>query len=230
MKRIYLITRFLEGMYKRITNQYYGVVNKCKLSLLGCHYGNHCIMHGSLRVSLGKNAELSIGDNFCFLSGRSLNPLSRNLQGCLRVNDYAKLSIGNDVKLSSPVLWAHKNIKIGNHVSIGANTIVMDSDAHALGYINRRNIDSDMKSKIDKDIVIGDDILIGVNCIILKGVHIGDRSIVGAGSVVTKDVPSDTIVAGNPAKVIKNMRNNQRLGGGNEIAIRNYSLSVSIAA
>lgn len=115
-------------------------------------------------------------------------------------------------------------------MSIGANTIVMDSDAHALGYINRRNIDSDMKSKIDKDIVIGDDILIGVNCIILKGVHIGDRSIVGAGSVVTKDVPSDTIVAGNPAKVIKNMRNNQRLGGGNEVAIRNYSLSVSIAA
>ena len=82
MKRIYLITRFLEGMYKRITNQYYGVVNTCKLSLLGCHYGNHCIIHGSLRVSLGKNAELSIGVNFCFLSGRSLNPLSRNLQGC----------------------------------------------------------------------------------------------------------------------------------------------------
>jgi acetyltransferase-like isoleucine patch superfamily enzyme len=199
--------RWLEGQWKRLTNQYYGIANKCKLSLLGVKYGKHCIVHGGLRVSLDKDAELSIGDNFCFLSGRSLNPLSRNLRGCLRVNHDARLAIGDDVNLSSVVLWAHQSIEIGNHVSIGANTIVMDSDAHSLNYMDRRNADSDMKAKNNKKITIGNDILIGANCIILKGVNIGDRAVVGAGSVVCKDVPEDCIVAGNPAKVIKNMNN-----------------------
>ena len=60
-----------------------------------------------------------------------------------------------------------------------------------------------MKNRIDKEIVIEDDVLIGMNSIILKGVHIGARSVIGAGSVVTKDIPADCIAAGNPAHVIK---------------------------
>ena len=51
--------------------------------------------------------------------------------------------------------------------------------------------------------MIGDDVLIGMNCLILKGVTIGDRSVIGAGSVVTQSIPADVIAAGNPAKVIK---------------------------
>jgi len=60
-----------------------------------------------------------------------------------------------------------------------------------------------MANRIDKEIIIDDDVLVGANTIILKGVHIGARSVIGAGSVVTKDIPEDSIVAGNPAKVIK---------------------------
>lgn len=82
----------------------------------------------------------------------------------------------------------------------------MDSDAHSLSYVDRRESVQDMKNRIDKEIVVNDDVLIGANSIILKGVHIGARSVVGAGSVVTKDVPSDCIVAGNPAKVIKGLK------------------------
>lgn len=85
-------------------------------------------------------------------------------------------------------------------------TILMDSDAHSLSYVDRRESVQDMKNRIDKEIVVNDDVLIGANSIILKGVHIGARSVVGAGSVVTKDVPSDCIVAGNPAKVIKGLK------------------------
>lgn len=57
-------------------------------------------------------------------------------------------------------------------------------------------------SNRNKGIVIDDEVLIGMNIIILKGVHIGARSIIGAGSVVVKDIPCDCIAAGNPAKVI----------------------------
>ena len=78
-----------------------------------------------------------------------------------------------------------------------------DTDAHSLSYLHRRNGITDMANRIDKEIIIDDDVLVGANTIILKGVHIGARSVIGAGSVVTKDIPEDSIVAGNPAKVIK---------------------------
>ena len=61
----------------------------------------------------------------------------------------------------------------------------------------------DMANRVDKEIIIDDDVLIGMQVTILKGVHIGARSIIGAGSVVTKDVPCDCIAAGNPARVVK---------------------------
>lgn len=60
-----------------------------------------------------------------------------------------------------------------------------------------------MKNCKSKPIVIEDDVLIGTGSYILKGVHIGARTVIGAGSVVTKDIPADCIAAGNPCKVIK---------------------------
>lgn len=208
MKEFFNITRMIEAQWKRTCNQYYTYYNRLKFGLLGVEMGKHGIVHGSVRVSLAKNADIIIGDNFCFLSGRSLNPLSRNLQGCICVNDNARLLIGNDVSVSSVVLWSHQNITIGNHVDIGANTIIMDSDAHSLYYIDRRDIIEDMSNKKNAPIIIGNDVLIGANCIILKGVTIGDRTVVGAGAVVTRSIPNDCIAAGNPVKIIKDMRMN----------------------
>ena len=118
-------------------------------------------------------------------------------------NENAKLKIGDYVGISSSVIWAHESIVIGDHVNIGANTIIMDSDAHSLNYLDRRDLASDLLAKKNKPIVIDDDVLVGANCIILKGVHIGKQSVIGAGSVVTGNIPSNCIAAGNPAKVIK---------------------------
>ena len=96
----------------------------------------------------------------------------------------------------------------------------MDSDAHSLYYIDRRDIIEDMSNKKNAPIIIGNDVLIGANCIILKGVTIGDRTVVGAGAVVTRSIPNDCIAAGNPVKIIKDMRMNHtnvnvNPGGGN---------------
>lgn len=219
MKKYWQLTRYLEHQWKRMCNQYYTYYNRLKFSVLGVNYGQNCIVHGSLRILLHYNSELRIGDNFCFLSGRTLNPLSRNLRGCICVNENAKLRMGNDVSISSAVLWSHKSITIGDHVDIGANTIIMDSDAHSLNYLDRRTYHNDMIGKMDKPISIGNDVLIGANCIVLKGVTIGDRVVVGAGSVVTKSIPNDCIAAGSPAIIIKDMREERKLlttdmGGG----------------
>lgn len=206
MSRFYLFTRFVRMWYYRITNHHYGIVNKIKFMAIGIKLGRHSVIHGPVSILLGRDAEASIGDHFCLLSGRSLNPLSRNLRACIKVNKGGKLKIGDFVGMSSVTIWCHKNIIIGNHVNVGANTIILDSDCHSLNYIERHDINVDMSSKKDRAIVIGDDVLIGVNCIILKGVTIGERTVIGAGSVVTRSIPEDCIAAGNPAVIVKDNR------------------------
>jgi maltose O-acetyltransferase len=137
-----------------------------------------------------------------------------------------KLIIGNDVNL-----WAHKEwnefqtfdkdavIKTGDgcringatiqcktSVTIGKNCIIgsamiMDTDFHSTDH-NHRN---DLEFIKSKPILIGDDVWIGGQSAILKGVSIGNKSVVGFRALVTKDVPELVVVGGNPAVIIKNL-------------------------
>lgn len=99
-------------------------------------------------------------------------------------------------------MWIHDSITIGNHVKIGACVLLTDTDAHPIDYVSRRFSNEGTKSA---PIVIEDDVWIGAHCVVLKGVTIGARSIIGAGSVVTKNIPADCIAAGNPCKIIKKL-------------------------
>ena len=83
-------------------------------------------------------------------------------------------------------------------------TSVYTTDFHSLDPIIRASKDDQKHSK-SAHVVICDNVFIGAKCIILKGVTIGENSVIGAGSVVTKNVPADQIWAGNPAKFIKNV-------------------------
>lgn len=85
-------------------------------------------------------------------------------------------------------------------MNIGGNVRIFDHDFHSLHYLHQRNAAIDFKNVKIAEIIIEDDVFIGTNVLILKGVHIGARSIIAAGSVVTlKNIPNDTLVAGNPA-------------------------------
>lgn len=119
------------------------------------------------------------------------------------MEEKASIYIGNNVGISASCLWIYKSLRIGDRTKIGGDCIIIDSDAHSLNYLERRNGETDRPRAKSKGIVIEEDVLIGARCIILKGVTIGARSIVGAGSVISKDIPADCIAAGNPAKVIK---------------------------
>jgi acetyltransferase-like isoleucine patch superfamily enzyme len=121
----------------------------------------------------------------------------------------SEIEIGNDTGISSACLWAKQRIIIGNRVNIGGDSILMDTDAHNLDYRIRTSHEfigkytKDVYTAASSTIVIEDDVLIGTRCIILKGVTIGARSVIGSGSVVTKSIPADCIAAGNPCKVIR---------------------------
>ena len=96
-----------------------------------------------------------------------------------------------------------KDITIGDNTLIGGNVKILDNDFHPIE-VEARNLD--IKEKIGtRKIKIGKDCFIGANSLILKGVEIGDGSVVGAGSVVTGKFPSNVVIAGNPARVIKEL-------------------------
>lgn len=187
--------------FKRVRNRLSSYYNLLRLWLYGVEHGRHCVIHGHLYIRLFPTAKVTIGDNLYLSSGGGINALCANKQGTIYATENATITIGNNVGMSSPVLWAHKSIAIGNHVKIGANSILIDTDSHNLNYMIRRGQWTDWG--VAKPIVIEDDVMIGVNCIILKGVTIGARSIVAAGAVVTKSFPSDCIIGGNPAKIIR---------------------------
>lgn len=188
--------------------------NKLYFKMIGIEFGKN--MQVFDKISVSGHGEVIIGDNFVFTSGSGINPICRNICGCIHTEtDDSKITIGNNVGISSACIWAQTSITIGDNVNIGGDCLIMDSDAHPHDFIKRRKefavkigIENYMREIPSKPIIIGDDCWLGARCIILKGVNIGARSIIAAGSVVTKDVPEDCIAAGNPAKVLKKMCEN----------------------
>ena len=208
MYRLNILSLFSRGFnrislfYSRSILHFY---NTLKFKGQGVLFKGKPQLYGSCSVGIDRKAHVSIGENFHLVSNSLINPLCRS-KSCFRVAANGQLIIGNNVGMSSPIIWVRKSVIIGNHVNLGGGTIIFDSDAHSLNFLHRRDGVVDMANRIDKEIIIGDDVLIGTNCIVLKGVRIGARSIIGAGSIVTKDIPSDCIAAGNPAIVIKNLK------------------------
>ena len=188
---------------------FYKVWNILRFRMLGIKYGHHLSVYN--RVDIIGLGNIIIGDDFNFRSGSGINPICRNIHGAMCVPfKGSKIVIGDRVGISSACLWAENLIKIGNDVNIGGDSIIIDHDAHPHSFLERRRnyvskvTDEVLCNKIPSaPVVIDDDVWIGARCQILKGVHIGARSIIAAGSVVTKDIPSDVIAGGNPCRVIK---------------------------
>jgi acetyltransferase-like isoleucine patch superfamily enzyme len=110
------------------------------------------------------------------------------------INEGASLILGNGYINNNLDLSCFERIEIGNGVAISSNVCIRDSDNH--------NILSS-QHKVAQPIKIGNNVWIGMNCTILKGVTIGDGCIVAAGSVVNKDIPNKCLVGGVPAKILK---------------------------
>ncbi len=119
----------------------------------------------------------------------------------------ASIDIGRYCDLNGCAITAYQKVTVGDFVQIGSGTFIADTDFHPIELNNRHRQKTGqnypMHSVSRCPVVIEDDVWIGINAIILKGVTIGRGSIVGAGSVVTKDVPEMVVVAGNPARIVK---------------------------
>lgn len=158
---------------------------------------------GTPFVQLAKGSKVEIGSHFIAGSLSQCNSIGLFQRVILKTNaPEASIVIGHHVGISGSSIAASDRIEIGNYVLIGSGCLITDSDAHPVDPEGRR---SGGQTKT-KPIVIEDDVFIGARSIILKGVRVGRGCVIGAGSVVTKDVLEYTIVAGNPAKVIGSSR------------------------
>lgn len=115
-------------------------------------------------------------------------------------------------------IWSAARISIGDRVLISHNVNIFDSLTHPVSPVERHQhyrqiITRGHPSQVDLEeapVHIGHDVWIGCLVVVLKGVTIGEGAIVGAGSVVSNDVPSFTIVAGNPARVVRELKPDER--------------------
>lgn len=112
-----------------------------------------------------------------------------------------RITIGKNVLIDDySFISAHESIIIGDETMIAASCYVVDFN-HTIP-LGHKKLRSDPHSYERKKIVIGSHVWIGTHSVILPGVHIGDNAVIGAGSVVTKNVPPNSVAAGNPARVI----------------------------
>lgn len=199
VRRLYSLIHRCVYRFKRIV----GIVHtKWRLIGNGVEYENYRIV-GTPILEISGNGKIVFGNNIQMNNGLLDNQIGYNTP-CIFRAENGSITIGEDVGLSQTTMVAKDaDISIGNDVKIGGGVKIYTTDFHSLNFKERRNVEDDFRYRKSASITIEDDCFIGAGVIILKGVTIGARSVIGAGSVVVKSLPPDCIAAGNPCKVIK---------------------------
>ena len=198
--RIFNIIRYplyLKKIYWTIAAK---IILKCKGA--NCEWPLEC--HGLPIIDLVKDSQLILGRGLSLCSDSKYTALGVSHPVILKtLLPGAQIKIGDESGLSGTTVCAAISVIIGSRCLIGADVMIVDTDFHPIMMKDRRY--KGPADSLSAPVVIQDDVFIGARSIILKGVTVGFGSVIGAGSVVTSDVRPNTVVAGNPAKWIKNI-------------------------
>lgn len=203
MKILILSFKVFKRLYKYLFMFFEQVISFILMKLNGVVIDTGFKSQGIPYVDVYLGGSFIVGKNFKMNNGKRYNPIGRQQQCFFIVGKEGQLKIGNNVGISSTAIVCDKYIQIGDFVKIGGNVVIYDTDFHALDPNLRRESGSDDDNTNRQDVIIENNVFIGAHSTILKGVHIGENSIIGACSVVTKSIPDNEIWGGNPAKFIR---------------------------
>jgi acetyltransferase-like isoleucine patch superfamily enzyme len=204
---VILIQKTIVYTFKAIRELQYYIIPFISTFITKIYFKLNGVKYGSLRsigipmIHISLRGRFEAGQKFtmCNWIGGYATGYSGRCK--IEVRNGASLIIGNSVGMSIATIICHDNIVIHDNVKLGFGVHIFDTDFHAVNYKLRNESSTDIGKT--NPIIIEENVLIGAHSMILKGVTIGKNSIIGAGSIVTKDIPSDVIAAGNPCKVIK---------------------------
>ena len=175
-------------------------------------YGKNLLLKGMPVIFNKSGANLIIGDNVTVKSSFLSNLVGLYSRTIIVTRaPGAEIIIGNNVGISGATIYARSRIEIGENTCIGGNTKILDNDFHPIEVETRNRLlnapnGGDSELVPSKPIKIGKNCFIGCNSIILKGTVLGDGCVVGAGAVVCGKFGDNCVIAGNPARVIKRLK------------------------
>ena len=173
-----------------------------RLRRIGVELASSARFFGMPIVSMAKSSSIIIGERCVLTSDAKFSALGVTHPIIMRtLRPHAVITIGGDTGMSGTSICAAIKVSIGKRCLIGANVIIADTDFHPISPTDRRYSGDDLV--VAKPVVIEDNVFVGANSIVLKGVRIGRNSVVGAGSTVTRDIPPDSVAAGNPAHILR---------------------------
>ena len=173
---------------------------RCAFAYHGISWGKRWRILGMPIVQRHRSSEIILGNGLSIRSWPRTNPLVPHHPVVFATRKPgAVIRVGDNCGFSGTTFVADERIELGNRVQIGSNASLVDTDFHPLTPEERAR---DFNAGAAAPIEVNDKVFIGMDSLILKGVTIGQGSVVGAGSVVSQDVPPRTVVAGNPAEVV----------------------------
>jgi acetyltransferase-like isoleucine patch superfamily enzyme len=169
--------------------------------LKGVRLQQGCTFYGRPVLTRTPMSCITIGSNCAFRSDCTSNLVGVNRRCILAtMREGAEIVIGEGSRFSGTVIAAAEQILVGKGVLCGANVLITDFDWHPVEPHLRHN-----GQALSKRVIIGDNVWLGVNSIVLRGVKIGKNSVVAANSLVTHNVPANVIAGGNPCMVLKRL-------------------------
>jgi acetyltransferase-like isoleucine patch superfamily enzyme len=172
------------------------LITRISCALRGIRVGKGTKFIGLPVILNVKQSVIRIGAGCRFHSMTSSNLIGVNHRCIVATHTgQARILIGDRCGFSGTVIGAFTEVTIGNGVKCGANTLITDSDWHP----------EDPRAGLSRPVRIGDNVWLGYGVIVMKGVTIGENALIGAGSVVTTDIPANTVAGGNPCRIIKSL-------------------------
>ncbi len=182
--------------------RFYTPLNRLLFRLNHVSYGKNLKVRGTVYIYRHyPSAVIRLGDGVSINSAGWANPIGSGDRTYFQVNRDAKLIIGNNCGISNTAFTCEKEIVVEDDVMIGSGCRIYDTDFHPSDF--QKRMAADQTAIARAKVVIGQGSFIGAGCYILKGVQIGRYCVVGAGSVVTKNIPDGETWAGNPARKIR---------------------------